>query len=464
MFLFPLIYIAAFIYALLLLSRKNILGVLVFIVFGLPIYMHALSVTYSYGFLKMIPALIAFKEIIVVIGLYTALMQVKNKPRLHLIDALILIYFAYTFLFAVLPIGSYSLFSRLVAFKSLSFFVLIYFIGRFCNAKEINITQLFSYICMVAVVAALVLSFEVITDQYLHLKTGFPEFMDYYYNAQPTGTQGLSWTFESSLGKKRFGSIFSDPLEFSASIVLILCVSMALSTNKKFKIRFSNFNITIFAAALFCIIFAISRASFAGFFLLIYCYGWISHNKTMVKIFHYFFILIAVTLIFFFANGDLYDLIINTLSFQEASTVGHLLQWIEGVTAIINHPLGLGLGESGRISMTAEQNTGGENQLIIIGVQAGIISVLLYAAIYIQLIRTGLKHLPFAKGKRRKVILAVVLLKIGLIIPLMTSYIDSFNYLTYVGYFLSGLMVNMIMQDEKQTTTSKLFIEQPSIT
>ena len=144
MFLFPLIYIAAFIYAMLLLSRKNILGVLVFIVFGLPIYMHALSVTYSYGFLKLIPALIAFKEIIVVIGLYTVLMQLKNKPRLHLIDALILIYFTYTFVFAILPIGSYNLFSRLIAFKSLSFFVFIYFIGRFCNAKEINITQLFS--------------------------------------------------------------------------------------------------------------------------------------------------------------------------------------------------------------------------------------------------------------------------------------------------------------------------------
>jgi hypothetical protein len=184
----------------------------------------------------------------------------------------------------------------------------------------------------------------------------------------------------------------------------------------------------------------------------------------MVKIFHYFFLAILGIIIFFFANGDLYDLIINTVSFQEASTVGHLLQWIEGVTAIINHPLGLGLGESGRISMTAEQNTGGENQLIIIGVQAGIISVLLYAAVYIQLIRTGLKHLPFAKGKRRKVILAVVLLKIGLIIPLMTSYIDSFNYLTYAGYFLSGLMVNMIMQDEQQPAAPKVLIEQPSLT
>ncbi len=458
MFLFPLLYIAAFIYALIQLSRKNVMGVLVFIIFGLPIYMHALSVTYVYGFVKLIPALQSFKEIVVVIGLYLVLLQVKTKPRFHLIDILILIFAGYTFLYAILPIGSYNFFSRLLAFKNVSFFVLIYFIGRFCNANEINITQLFSYICIVAVVAALVLSVEVITNQYLHLKTGFPEFMEFYYNASPTGTQGLSWTFESSLGK-RFGSIFTDPLEFSSAIVLTLCVLLALATNKNFKIRFSSFNIITFASTLFCIVFAISRASFAGFFLLMYCYGWISHNKIMIKIFHYFFIGAFAVLIFFFAKGDLYDLIINTISFKEDSTVGHLLQWIEGINAIINHPLGMGLGESGRISMGSNQNTGGENQLIIIGVQTGIISIIIYCAIYIQLIRTGLKHLRFAKGKRRKVILTVILLKIGLIIPLFTSYIDSFNYLTYITYFLSGLMINMIMQDEK-TTTSKLFIQQ----
>ena len=273
--------------------------------------------------------------------------------------------------------------------------------------------------------------------------------MQYYYDAPPTGTQGLSWTFESSLGKKRFGSIFSDPLEFSASTVLILCLLVALATDKKFKIRFTKFTTAVFIATLFCIVFAISRASFVGFFLLLYCYGWISRNRTLIKVYHYIFLSLAAILVFFFAKGDLYDLIINTFSFQEASTIGHLIQWVDGINAIIAHPFGLGLGESGRISMTAEQNTGGENQLIIIGVQAGIISIILYSAIYFQLIKTGLKHLPFTKGKKRKVILAVVLLKIGMFVPLMTSNIDAFNFVTYTGYFLSGLMINMIMNNEK---------------
>lgn len=438
------------------------MGVPLFIIFGLPIYTHALSVSYISGFAHVIPLLQSFKEIIIVLGLYIVLIQVKKKPKFHTIDILILLFFGYTFLFAVLPIGSYNFFTRLIAFKTLSFFVLIYFTGRFCDGRAININQIFSYICVVAVIASVVVAVEVLTNQYLHIHTGFSEFMYHYYDTPPSGTQGLSWTFESSLGKKRFGSIFTDPLEFSASIVLTLCVLVALATNKRFKLRFSAFNITIFIATFFCIVFAISRASFTGFFLLIYCYGWISHNQTMIKIFHYIFIAVLAVLIFFFANGDLYNLIINTISFHEASTVGHLIQWIEGVTAILQHPLGLGLGESGRISMGTNQNTGGENQLIIIGVQVGIISILLYSAIYIQLIRTGLKHLKYAKGKRRKVILTVVLLKIGMIIPLLTSYIDSFNYLTYTSSFLGGLMVNMIMQDQKEAT-SNTSIHQPSI-
>jgi hypothetical protein len=45
--------------------------------------------------------------------------------------------------------------------------------------------------------------------------------------------------------------------------------------------------------------------------------------------------------------------------------------------------------------------------------------------------------------------MAVIFLKIGMLIPLLTSYIDSFNYITYTINFLSGLMINVIMYREE---------------
>lgn len=115
------------------------------------------------------------------------------------------------------------------------------------------------------------------------------------------------------------------------------------------------------------------------------------------------------------------------------------------------NPLGLGLGSSGRVSMETNDNIGGENQLIIIGVQVGIPVLLVYIIIYGATIRAALQMISFSKGKQKRLAMTVVLMKIGIIIPLLTSYIDSFNYITYTTYFLSGLCINLLMKGKQQT-------------
>jgi O-antigen ligase len=112
---------------------------------------------------------------------------------------------------------------------------------------------------------------------------------------------------------------------------------------------------------------------------------------------------------------------------------------------MIAHPLGLGLGTSGRVAGSLGENVGGENQFIIIGVQAGIIALFLYLAIYIMFVKAGLKWLNKLKGKERKVCMAVLLIKIGFFIPMLTSEVESSSYLSYMDWFLSGLFISMIM-------------------
>jgi hypothetical protein len=151
----------------------------------------------------------------------------------------------------------------------------------------------------------------------------------------------------------------------------------------------------------------------------------------------------------FFQSGNSHStiltLILNTIDFSDPSSLGHIAQWAEGIVSIIQHPLGLGLGSSGRVGASLDGNVGGENQFIIIGVQAGIIAVFLYLSIYIMFIKTGLKWVHILKGKERKVCMAVLLIKIGLFIPLLTSEIESSSYIAYMNWFLSGLMISMIM-------------------
>jgi len=151
-----------------------------------------------------------------------------------------------------------------------------------------------------------------------------------------------------------------------------------------------------------------------------------------------------VLYVFYILEGDLYDFIINTITFQNESSLGHVLEWLDGINAMASQPWGLGLGESGRVSMTNKNNTGGENQFIIIGVQVGVLAMALYSYIYFKLIKTGMQQLKITAGKEWKIMLAIVLIKIGMFVPMFTSYIDSYIYLSYFSWFLSGYMINHI--------------------
>jgi len=450
MFLFPLAYLASFFYAITKLFKKQVDGFLIFVIVGLPIYINAMSVSFMYGFSRWIPLLQSFKELAVLGACLLVATQIKQRPVLHIIDKLIIAFFVYTLLYAFVPIGSYSIMGKLMALKNLSFFCLLYFIGRFCDREQVNINKLFSFIVIVLLVATIVVFGERILNQHLHSFTGFSDYNFYFFNTDASGNYGLLWTFETESSAKRFGSIFSNPLEFASAIVLSLAIMFALISSKNntepnaiIQTNPNTLEKIGLIASFICIVLALSRAAFISYFLVIYIYGWIIGNK---KIIHFFHIgaAIIVLYVFYILEGDLYDFIMNTLTFQNESSLGHVLEWLDGINAMATQPWGLGLGESGRVSMTNKNNTGGENQFIIIGVQVGVIAMALYIYIYFKLIKTGLQQLKITAGKEWKIMLAIVLIKVGMFIPMFTAYIDSYIYFSYFSWFLSGYMINHI--------------------
>ena len=111
-------------------------------------------------------------------------------------------------------------------------------------------------------------------------------------------------------------------------------------------------------------------------------------------------------------------------------------------------PLGLGLGESGRISMFTKENTGGENQFIITGVQVGVPMLLLYMGIHLSLMVSAYKNLKSKVGKIKRLSLTLFLFKIGILIPMFTSNTESFIYISYITWFLAGLMMNLLSEQD----------------
>ena len=453
MFLFPLAYLFSFFYVLNKLIKKQIEGLLAYVIVGLPIYMNTMSVSFMYGFAAWIPVMQSLKEVIVLISAYFVFTyaRVSRRIKLHYIDVLVAFFFVYTLSFVFLPVGSYSFLKKALALKNLSFFPFLYFIGRFCNSRTVNINKVFTFIVVIIMIAACVVVVERFNYQHLQTYTGYSSYNAKFFDTDVNGSYGLSWTFETESGLKRFASIFANPLDFSASSVVALSILLALITykTKQFTIAPTSFETLGLIASFICILFAASRASFVSYFAVFYFYAWFIKQN---KILFYFHIVVIITVILFvyFLEGDLYNYVINTISFENTSSLGHLIEWANGIEAMITKPLGMGLGESGRVSIAIKENIGGENQLIIIGVQTGVIGLLIYLSITIAIIKEGVKNLKNAAAQQWKLIMAVVLIKIGLIIPLFTAEIESYIYVSYITWFLSGYMINLIQSKREQ--------------
>ncbi|MDB5288250.1 MAG: hypothetical protein JWR05_3199 [Mucilaginibacter sp.] len=451
MFIFPLIYITSFFVAIREVFKGNKQAVLLFLIFGLSIYTTAMSVAFLLGLKDIIPVFQFFKEVLIISTLILNIVTLKYRPRFNLIDYAILGFLLYTLIYAILPIGEQSFVNRLMAFKSTSFFVVVYFTGRLFDPKDIYINKYFNYIILLTIAAGAVLIFELVMQRQLQTMTGYADYSYYFFNFEPSGNFGLSWTFESEGGYMRFASFFANPLEHAAATILALSIILALYTRDNNRFNINVAGVLALGASFLSILFAVSRAPLASYFLIIYVYALLTKRKFITDTVHLGVAVGAAYLLYLFTRFEdnksgIVEVIMNTIDFSNPSSVGHVVEWVQGIMAMIESPLGLGLGTSGRVAGSLGENIGGENQFIIIGVQAGIIALFLYLSIYIMIIRASLKWLPKLKGKERKVCFAVLLLKIGFLIPLLTSEVESSSYISYMNWLLSGLLVSIIMR------------------
>lgn len=458
MFIFPLIYLISFIVACREVLNGNRQGILIFLIFGLSIYTTAMSVAFMLGLKDLIPFFQSFKEVLILSVLILNIVTLKFRPRFHLIDYLIFSFLLYNIIYAILPIGDQGFLSRLMALKSIAFYIVVYFTGRLLDPKTIYINKYFNYIVLLTIAAGAVLIIELVMGRQLQTLTGYADYNYYFFNYEPDGLFGLSTTFQSDGGYMRFGSFFTNPLEHAAATLIALCVIAGLYTRDDNRFNINGTGMLALGASFISILFAISRAPLASYFIIIYVYALITKKRVVTNIIHAAFIVAAIYITYLFirfenTTSGIIEVIMNTIDFSNPSSVGHIERWVEGILSINAHPLGIGLGTSGRVAASgAAENVGGENQFIIIGVQVGIIALFLYVYIYVMFIKTGLKWISVLKGKERKVCITVLLMKIGFIIPLLTSEAEGSSYISYMNWFLSGLLISIIMQHKTVQT------------
>ena len=452
MFLFPVIFVCSFLYLLKGFFQQQPERLFWFIIIGMSSYTLSMSITYQYGFSSIAKLIKYFREISVLLTFCILVVKYWKSIQLNYLDWIILLLFTYCFSYVFLPIGKFSLIEKITVFKSYGLFGILYFIGRLIPVNEKKLKNIFYGILILTAVAVFVQFVEIFFYKHLQTITGFA-----YYNQKvnllyPSGSYGLTWTFENDIGAKRFASFFNDPLDFAISLLMALCLILSwvsFDSSSTIHPKWKWLLLAIFSYALFR---TFSRSSIVGFAMVLYAYSIFTNRKLLLKTF-YFSLIIFIFYLTFFTKNVFRNYLIDSISFTESSSLGHLVMWISGIDVMIEHPFGLGLGSSGVYSFGDGQGIGGENQLIFMGVQTGVITMLLYLTVYIIIWKIIAKNLKNAKGIYKTIAFAMLLMRIGFIVPMMTSYFDSFLYVNYLSWILSGILITHFL---KKNTSEKI--------
>jgi hypothetical protein len=303
---------------------------------------------------------------------------------------------------------------------------------------------LFYWVGILSIATSLLLLYELITYTHFQTYTGYALYNEDFFGADIGGHYGLSWTFERDNGVKRFASFFSNPLDLANSTLLTTAMVLSMYTDKKNTLGLTRFGWIVAISTLIAIILALSRASLAAYGVLIYCYALIARKKEIQYLIYSLLGLSILYLLYLIKDKSVLEYIVSTIQLSDSSSLGHLLEWAEGAQSIASHPFGIGLGESGKVAAVLQQNIGGENQFIIVGVQTGILSLFIYIAIYVLIIRNCWKYYPLLTGKAKMLALSLLLIKIAFIFPLFTSNFDSNSYITFLTWLLTGIFISMV--------------------
>ncbi len=158
-----------------------------------------------------------------------------------------------------------------------------------------------------------------------------------------------------------------------------------------------------------------------------------------------------VIYVIFIASDDFYYFVVDTLTFENASSIGHVVEWLVALEAMIANPMGSGLAMSGNVgSVTDDVRIGGENQFLIYGVQMGFLGMIAYILLLGLSIHYAIKTFRSTENlMTARVAFTAAAVKTGLLLPLFTANAEMYAYVSWVSWW----MVGYTMKEFKQSNT-----------
>ena len=416
--------------------------VVFFLILYLPAYNTMLSLVLQATDSREVVMVFQFlKEGVLLLGLSTFLIFTKNlwefPIRLNRVDVLFLMFLGLALLYVLIPLGESSSINKGLYFKNMAMPGAFYFLGRntiFDPREEAKIFKIVFFIAFTAFAVNLV---ELAFDTHLQQFTGYARFNLLMNDMPVTGNYGLTWTFETQAMTKRLASFFSDPLELASSVMLGFSAGLIwYLTTKRDS---SRFYLLIMVCSAGSLLLSSSRAAFAAFFVMLLFIAVVFSLKRLI-ILSVLLMLFFIIGVVYFAPKEFYFYVLDTLTFQNPSSAGHLLEWILSWTTMIENPLGIGLATSGNMSSVEEEiQLGGENQFLIYGVQLGFPGMILYIALLFAAVLYAIRVFNRSSDvMTARFAFVGATVKVGMMLPLFTANADMYGYVSWISWWMIG--------------------------
>lgn len=412
----------------------------------LPFYITSLSIVFLatqstalVGLFQILKEVVVLTAVLVWI-FYTR--RIFDFPfRLQSTDWAYAAFLTLGFFYLWLPLGESSFFNRALYYKGILIPGLVYFLGRNTRWKDSDYQGLFRILFLVAILAFVVNCIEnFVLGAHLQQFTGYALYNQAINDIDPSGNFGLTWTFETQAVTRRLASFFSDPLEMASSVLMGFAAGLIwFLTNKK---EHAWLPLLVMVCSLGCLIFSASRAAFGAFFVMIFFVALVFRLYRLIAAGLLALVGFGVYVIFF-ATDDFYFFVVDTLTFENTSSIGHVVEWLLALDSMISNPLGIGLAMSGNAGSVADEvRVGGENQFLIYGVQLGWLGMTLYLLTLVTGVILSLRVFYRTENTMiARIAFVAAVTKVGLLLPLFTANAEMYTYVSWVSWWMLGCSV-----------------------
>ncbi len=437
--LFIVFYFIIFGYTVDKISRGKIEYIVLYVCTCLPMYTTLQAQAFKIFNSEIVVTIIKLsKDIIFVYAFMIFLFGKKinffNKSfKFSLVDKLILFFSFLVTIYALIPLGEADIFSKLIYAKNLYIISITYLIGRNIEINKEFFNTIKKILKYLILSITFFLCFEFILSTHFHTVIDFSNYNNIINEIDPQGNFDLSWSFESQGSQPRYAAFFADPLELSASLLLLTSLLIFNFWNNKRRI---NYFLLFMVAVAF--LFSFSRGSIVACIGIIFFGLVLNKNYKILLLIVVVFLLSTLSLVYF-GSEEIRYLIIDTLKFENTSSLGHLVEWIEGILSILENPFGIGLAMSGNASGVDQAiKVGGENQFLIFGVQMGFLSLVIYVLILFFLIRRSSYVYLNTLDYNKHLSFIVACTKFGLLLPLLTANAELYLFVSLASWFFAG--------------------------